>query len=128
MEFDRADGLAVIPQRLVGTCGKVNVVPEESAVVGANDDIVTTGSSRGRRVYVERRDPAGTWLQDLDEQLSRKVVGTDGALVCDEKDWFRRVEVRCLWRSTALETSAEGILCEVLGEGVDCDGNRRWRG
>ena len=51
---------------------------------------------------IEGRDPAGTRLQDLDKELTGKIVGTDGTLVRDEEDWLRRVEVSSLRGATTL--------------------------
>lgn len=79
MELDGADGLCVEAHRLEGAGGQLKLVPQQPAVVGADDEVVAA------RVDVEARDPAGTRLNDLDELLALQVVAPDHALGRDEE-------------------------------------------
>lgn len=113
VELYGADGLWVEAHGLVGAVGQVEVVPEQAAVVGADDEVVAA------RVDVHGGDPAGAGLDDLDELLALQVVAADHALGGDEEVGARRVELGCLGEAGEL---AEGDLAEVLGERVDDDG------
>lgn len=113
VELYGTDGLWVEAHGLVGAVGQVEVVPQQAAVVGADDEVVAA------RVDVDGGDPARAGLDDLDELLALQVVAADHALGGDEEVRARRVELGRLGEAGQL---AEGHLAEVLGERVDDDG------
>lgn len=43
MEFDRANSLPVVTQRLVGFGGKIEIVPEQTPVIRTHYDVVSSG-------------------------------------------------------------------------------------
>jgi hypothetical protein len=121
MEAHLADSLLVISKRLIRASAEVEIVPEETSIVGADDEVVTAG------VDVDGGDPASAGLDNLEELLTDEVIETDGALGGDEQERFRGVKLRGLWE--ALEAT-KGQLGEVFREGVDGHGGRggggRW--
>lgn len=88
-------------------------MPEQTAIVGADDEVVTAW------VDVDGGDPAGAGLDDLDEFLALQIVAADHALGGDEEDRPGRMELRGLGEAGK---AAEGDLAQVFGEGVDGDG------
>lgn len=113
VELDRTDSLRVEAHGLVRAVGQVEVVPQQAAVVGADDEVVAA------RVDVHGGDPARAGLDDLEELLALEVVAADHALGSDEEVGARGVELGRLGEAGQL---AEGYLAEVLGERVDDDG------
>lgn len=79
-------------------------------VVCSDDDVVTTG------MHINRRDPLGTWLQDLNKFLLREIVAADGVAGSDEEDGLGGVELCCL--CDTLEAT-EGELSEMFRDGMD---------
>lgn len=119
VEAHGTNGLVVEAHRLVGPGGQVEIVPEQAAIVGADDEIVSAG------VHVKGRDPAGAGLDDLDKFLSLQVVAANGALCGDEEERARRVEGDALCEAGE---AAEGDLRQVLRQCVDGDGRLLTRG
>lgn len=74
-------------------------------VVCSDDDVVTT------RMYVNRGDPLGTWLQDFNEFLFGEIVAADGVAGSNKEDGLGRVELCGL--SDTLQ-AAEGKLSEMF--------------
>ena len=119
VELDGPDRFGVVAQRLVRAGGEIEVMPQEASIVGACDEVVTSGDGGAGGMDIEAADPPGTGLEDPEEGLSDQVIGADAALVGDEEDGCGRMKVGGLGRATPLQTLTEGKLGQVLGECVD---------
>jgi len=64
-------------------------------------------------------NPSGTGLEFTFQFLLLQIVDSDSLSCSDEEEWFTRVKTSRLGES--LE-AAEGVLCLMFAESVDCDG------
>lgn len=113
VERDGADSALMVAESLVGLCGEVEVVPEETFVVGADDDVGAVG------VDGDGGDPFGAGVEDLEEVLFGEVVDADVALGGEVEVGLDGVEFDELGEAWGF---AEGELGFVRGEMVDVDG------
>jgi hypothetical protein len=90
MVLDRTDSLLMVPQSSVRFGGQLEIVPEQPLIIGPDDQVVTAG------MQVERRDPARSRLQGLDEFLLGEVIRPNIALRCDKEDRAEGVELDTL--------------------------------
>ena len=113
VEMHLSNGLLMVSERAVRLCAKLEIVPQQSLIVRANNDVVTTG------VDVKGRDPARTRLEGLDELLLGEIVRADVALCRHKEDGTEGMELDALDDTLRF---AEGALRVVTGELMDCDG------
>ena len=118
MELDPANGFLVISQCFKGRGRKVEIEPGESAVVGADDDIVSGGMD------IHGGDPLDARFQLVDEGLFDEVVDLHLGLRGDEEQRLRGgAEEHALHESLEF---GDGDLRAALAELVD--GDERGRG
>jgi len=80
----------MVPQSSVRFGRQLEIVPEQPLIVGPNDQVIAAG------MQIERRDPARSRLQGLDEFLLGEVIGPNVALRCYKEDRAEGVELDAL--------------------------------
>jgi hypothetical protein len=85
MEFDCSDGFRMVTQGFVGTNRQVQIVPQQSSIIRANNEIVAARHRSRSGVDVEAANPSSTWVDDLDQTLAREIIYTNNTLIGDEK-------------------------------------------
>ena len=113
MELDSANCFLVISQRFEGGGGEVEIEPRESAIVGADNHVIS------RRMKVHGGDPLDASLQLVDECLFDEVVDLHLCLRGDEEQRLRGgAEEHALHESLEF---GDGDLRATLAELVDGD-------
>lgn len=106
MILHSSDSLLVELQRLIRCGGQIQVKPDHSAVVGADNQMVSTG------VHVNAGQPLAATHQLLDQLLLYQVEHLDMLLRCHKQERSGRMEGHCLDVTRRL---SEGVLRPALG-------------